>query len=201
MDNKQEDFSDFAKQQYQEAKKIKRTKLSLDQSQVIVFAKLLSRNSPLIDYEDKLGLTFGDVEQQKELLGLYSPGDAQAFLKAIAEADDTELLEKKQAEKQARAEATQREANLKAENNKPPKKKRGRPPKKKTKEYDTKAMQKSLDAQQPSLESEFRAEDEDRFRIDARKGINFLIDKYVVERKDVLAELARLKIDSNMLPR
>ena len=78
-----QEFSEFAKKQYQEAKKIKRTKVALDQAQVIIFAQLLSRNSPLINYEDKLGLGCGDVETQKEILGLYDPGAATAFLKAI----------------------------------------------------------------------------------------------------------------------
>ena len=91
-------FSDFAKKQYQEAKRIKRTKTVLDQSQVIIFAQLLSRNSPLIDYEDKLGMSCGEVETQKEILGLYNPGEAKAFLRAIEEADHTDTLNKKKEE-------------------------------------------------------------------------------------------------------
>ena len=196
--DKEQDFSEFAKKQYQESKKVKRTKVALDQSQVLVFARLLSRNSPLIDYEDKLGLTFGDVEQQKDMLGLHAPGDAQAFLKAIEEADDTEILNKKQAEKEEREAATQREEQAKEEA-KTPKRGRGRP--KKKKEYNAKKMQKSLDAQQPVLTSKFRAEDEEQFKVDARKGVSFVIDKYGIERKDAVAELSRLKIDPNMLPK
>lgn len=200
MDNEQE-FSEFAKKQYQESKKIKRTKVALDQSQVLVFARLLSRNSPLIDYEDKLGLTFGDVEQQKDMLGLHSPGDAQAFLKAINEADDTDLLKRKQVEKEEREAAAKREEQAKEEA-KPKKRGRGRPKgSKKRKEYNTTKMQKQLDAQQPTVTSKFRAEDEEKFKVDARKGINFLVDKYGIERKDAVAELSRLKIDPNMLPR
>lgn len=197
MDNEQE-FSDFAKQQYQESKKVKRTKVALDQSQVLVFARLLSRNSPLIDYEDKLGLTFGDVEQQKDVLGLHAPGDAQAFLKAIADADDTDILNKKQAEKEEREAAAKREEQAKEEA-KPKKRGRGRP--KKKKDYNATKMQKKLDAQQPALTSKFRAEDEEQFKVDARKGINFVVDKYGIERKDAVAELSRLKIDPSMLPR
>jgi len=196
MDNEQ-DFSEFAKKQYQESKKVKRTKVALDQSQVLVFARLLSRNSPLIDYEDKLGLTFGDVEQQKDVLGLHAPGDAQAFLKAIDEADDTDLLKRKQAEKEEREAAAKREEQAKEA--KPKKRGRGRP--KKKKEYNTTKMQKKLDAQQTTVKSKFRAEDEEKFKVDARKGINFLVDKYGIERKDAVAELSRLKIDPNMLPR
>ena len=195
MNNEQE-FSDFARKQYQEAKKLKRTVTVLDQNQVIIFATLLSRNSPLIDYEDKLGLNFSDVERHKELLGLYAPGDAAAFLKAIEEADNTDLLNRKQVEKLKRKDATEREAQLK---NDKPKKKRGRP--KKKKEYNTKKMQVQLDKQNPVPKSRFRAENDETFKIDARRGINFLVDKYVVARKDVLAELARLKINPDMLPR
>lgn len=195
MDNEQ-DFSEFAKKQYQEAKKVKRTKVALDQTQVIIFAQLLSRNSPLINYEDKLGLGSGDVETQKELLGLYNPGEATAFLKAIDGADNTDVLNKKKEEMVQRDVAAQREVDLKSEK---PKKKRGRP--KKKKEYNTAKMQATMDKQKVVLKSDFRAEDVDRFKVDARKGINFLMDKYAVERKDVLAELVRLKINPEMLPR
>ncbi len=191
-----QEFSEFAKKQYQEAKKTRRTKVVLDQSQVIIFAQLLSRNSPIINYEDRLGLGCGDVETQKEILGLYNPGEATAFLKAIDGADNTDMLNKKKEEVVQRDVATQREADLKSEK---PKKKRGRP--KKKKEYNAAKMQAQMDKQKVILKSNFRAEDEDRFKIDARKGINFLMDKYAVGRRDVLAELARLKINPEMLPR
>ncbi len=195
MDDGQE-FSEFAKKQYQEAKKIKRTKVALDQAQVIIFAQLLSRNSPLINYEDKLGLGCGDVETQKEILGLYDPGAATAFLKAIDGADNTDVLNKKKEEIVQRDVATRREVDLKSEK---PKKKRGRP--KKKKEYNTAKMQAKMDKQKVVLKSDFRAEDEERFKVDARRGNKFLIDKYVIERRDVLAELVRLKINPDMLPR
>lgn len=194
-----DDFSEHAKRQYQESKKMKKTKITLDKSQVITFAELLSRNSPLVDYEHKLNLVFADVERQKEVLGLYTPEDAKAFLKAIKASDDFKKYEEQQmAEKKRIAEAEQREAALKEEQNKP-KRKRGRPRKKK--EYNTANMQKKLDKQQPKPKSNFRADNEEEFKNDSRKGICFLMDKYGVKRQDILAELLRLKINADLLPR
>lgn len=193
-----DDFSKHVKEQFQKSKEVKRTKVSLDKNQVIEFAELLSRNSPLVDYEHKLNLRFSDVERQKELLGLLTPEDAKAFLRAIKEADEGIIMQRQIEEKKRLEEAAKREAAIKEQEAKP-KKQRGRPRGKKN--YDTKKMQQKLDKQQPKPKSSFRAENEEEFKTDSRKGIRFLIDKYAVSRQDVLAELARLKINVDLLPR
>jgi len=188
-----EEISQHAIEQYKISKETTRTPIVLDQKQLILFAELIARDEPSTAFETRLGLSRVDVEIQKEKTGIKDSDTAKNFLSAIAE-DPNEILlkdaeNKKNVDKETIVRYEQEEEKIDA-----------------SKPYDVKVMQDRLQKaeERKAVESHFRVKGEKQeaqFKLDARLGVNFLMDKYGATRGEILEELRRLSVPVESLRR
>jgi len=239
-----EQFSDIDIEKFHDAKQQKRTVVSLDDGQVIEFARMLQRQAPPGDFNLRFNMSPDEIERQRHTLGLINEDTIDSFLKAIDSRQPDLDREREIKEEDARRQKRLDELNSSRFVNNVKK----TPSRKKTFNRSVNEQQKDLDAMNDakhgvkprmkynsvqhykevtgkrfrrkpseiqeglSIEEAFERrfeepsfripeDQEEQFKLDSRLGINMLCSKYGAKRSEIAAELRRLGVDLDMLPR
>ena len=189
----EEEYSEKAKQEFQNAKKFKRTIPDLTSNELVVFAKLIVANASFGEFGMKLNLNHNEVELHKKRTGIIDVDCAKNFLESLKHKDNIDTLKKQKQKQQDKSdeiiEFQQQEEHIDTD-----------------KEYNKSNMQKQLDkSQEINIKpSEFTVlpKFEKKFIADALEiGVNFLVDKWSVKRNDIISELNRLKVSLDEVKR
>jgi hypothetical protein len=214
------EFSEKAKSEFRRARNIKYSRPDLTPNQVITFAKLIATNASAISFEAELDMSLGDIQLHKSRTGIMDDNDAKRFLNALAKSNEpsTEDLREEAQDKKK----IQDMGIIPIPENKDPLLNADGP-------YNMREMQNKMDEKEKEqfktnmrrlkeelakrqkdsgvdilIKKDFRVEEdlEQNFIHSAKEhGVNFLIDRFGVERHDIISELKRLKVSLDEVKR
>jgi len=205
-----EEYSEKAKQEFQKAKTVKRVVPDLTPKELILFARMIAESASIGEFSMKLNLGFDEIELHKNRTGITGVDQAKAFLRSLENVDEMASLKeeakRKKQEDPGIVKFDSEEERVTADT-----------------PYDAGKMQDKLENVEvksgiedckaddsetykplKSRQTGFTVSpnDEAKFKEDASKfGINFLIDKWCVERADVISELKRLGVSLEQVKR